>query len=107
MSETDSKTEIAEKQEPSKERIEQIDDLVVVHLKQPIERKSGKAITSLTLNEPTYSQLEQFSLDDLNKIAVLPVLIPRITEEEVFETDIKDMKMVDLVTLNMALTAFI
>lgn len=107
MSETDSKTEIAEKQEPSKERIEQIDDLVIVHLKKSIERKSGKAITSLTLNEPTYSQLEQFSLDDLNKIAVLPVLIPRIADEELFKEDFDSMKMSDLVALNMALTAFI
>lgn len=111
MSETDKKTEtkieLSAKQEPHKERIEQIDGLVVVHLKHPIERKGDKPITSITLNEPTYSQLEQFSLDDLGKVAVLPILIPRIAEEELFEADFKKMKLSDLVPLSMAITAFI
>jgi len=114
MSETNNKNEKSSIKEDTGQRVKKQDDgSVTVILKKPLKRKTGKHIKSITLDEPDYTQLEEFGLEDLDKIAVLPVLIPRISREEIYETDfkgdgdIKAMGISDLIALSMALTAFI
>ncbi|PCJ33008.1 MAG: hypothetical protein COA90_00860 [Gammaproteobacteria bacterium] len=95
-----------EEQKATPDRIEKKGDKVIVILNSPIKRDGVSSIVKITLNEPVYKQLEQFSISDLDQVAVLPVLIPRIADEELFESDFDSMKMSDLIPLSMALAAF-